>query len=401
MIHWLTPWHLNFFFGVFLTLQTGLFVYFETTYGVTDRQDRIRGRDFLQFYLAGRLVAEGRSELLYDQGCFLTLQKSIGPVDEKNPPYLSVYPPHLSLLFSLFGKLSYPRAIEAWWLVQLICVIISGWLLVKQVSPSREWHFTAWLGVLAFYPVLNTFWNGQLSAILLLAFTVGFSLHRQQRYVLAGLVFSLISIKPQLALGIYLWLVIRGDWRTLMGVALGGLVQLGLVAGILGPDVLVQYVQTAKFASSWYARYTMSPDHQHALAGILTTWFGNDFSRYALLAQGIIALISGCFLWKLRRTPYEYAAAILFTLNCAPHLLTYDLSYLLVAVASMLVLYQHDQRLLLPIIILYGAAMISPLYVATQASLVPAAMLVVVGWLFVLHTTKRKQGSSEEEPCPM
>lgn len=407
MYRWISPSHLNFLFGTFLAVQIGLFLYFESTPGVTDRQDRIRGRDFLHFYLAGRLVAEKHTELLYQQENFIALQKSISPITEQNPPYISVYPPHSALLFSPLSTLPYPRAIECWWVVQLCCTLLAAYLLLKQLydslySPdgtaidSKElspWRFTAWLGIFAFYPVINTFWNGQLSALLFLCITVGLLLHQQQRYTLAGLALSLLSLKPQIALGIYLWLVIRGDWRTLLGVALGGLVQLGIVAGTLGQDVIIQYVHNTKLASAWYAIYTMSPDHQHALAGILTTWFGNDFSRSAMIAQGILACVSGYFLWQLRRTPFEYAAAIVFALNCAPHLLTYDLCYVLFAVGSLLALYQHENRLLHPIIILYGSAMVAPLYVITQVSLVPVAMMLVLVWLFLLHYEKQKQGS--------
>lgn len=399
MIHWLTPWHLNFFLGVFLALQTGLFFYFETTHGVTDRQDRIRGRDFLHFYLAGRLVAEGQSDRLYDQERFVALQRSISPVDEKNPPYWSIYPPHSALLFSLLGKLPYPRAVECWWLIQLLCVVTSVWILIKQLQPPREWYVTAWLGGLAFYPVINIFWNGQIAALLLLLAVVGFALHRQQRYLLAGLAFSLLSLKPHLALCTYLWLLLRGDWRTLLGVAVGGIIQLGLVAGLMGPEVLQHYLQNSKLASSIYVLYTMSPDHQHALAGILTTLLGSSYSTLAMCIQGIIAIISGYWLWRLRWTAYEYPAAILFILNSAPHLLTYDVSLLLIAITYLLMLYKTESRLLVPICLLYGTAMIAPLYVATQASLVPVSMLVVLGWLFVLQAAKRKQGSSEEEPC--
>jgi hypothetical protein len=375
MQRWLTPHYLNFFLGSFLALQVGLFLYLESTSGVTDRQDRIRGRDFLHFYLAGQLVADGRVEQLYDQHAFLELQKSISPVDEKNPPYVSVYPPHSALFFSSLGWMSYPRAIECWWLVQLVCVISVAMLLMRWLIPPKTWRFTCWLGILAFYPVLNTFWNGQISALLLLCFVAGLTLHRREHQLAAGLIFSLVSLKPQLALGLYLWLLLRRDWHTLLGVFLGGVVQLILVISFMGYETLVEYVHNARLASAWYAIYTMSPDHQHALAGILTTWFGNAFSLYSMLIQGVVALIAGLCLWKLLRTPVEYAAAIIFTMCCAPHLLTYDLSCLLMATACLLSQIQHHRSLLKPIVLLYGSAMIAPLYVTIQVSLVPVAML--------------------------
>ncbi|HMO34415.1 MAG TPA: glycosyltransferase family 87 protein [Gemmatales bacterium] len=386
MKRWLTPWHLNFFLGVFLILQAVLFLYLESTSGVTDRQERIRGRDFLHFYLAGRMVAEGRSDLLYDQERFLELQKSISPVDDKNPPYVSVYPPHSALLFSLLGRLPYPRAVEIWWLIQLLCIVASASLLVRYVKSNlglipAAWYVTIWLGIFAFNPILNTFWNGQISALLLLLFVAGFTLHNQKYFFLAGMLLSLISLKPQLAVGLFLWLVLRRDYNALLGMLLGGLLQLTVVIGILGPEVIGEYLKNARLASSWYAIYTMSPDHQHALAGILTTWFGSAFSAYAMLVQTMLAAAAGYVLWNYQKSALEYALAIIFTLCCAPHLLTYDLSYLLIAVATFIVSLPQYGMLFIPTCMLYAGAMFTPLYVATQVSLVPLIFIVILIWL--------------------
>src|SRR6202030_1615200 len=120
------------------------------TSGMHDRQGRIRGRDFLHFYLAGRIIAHGESHHLYDQSYFLALQRSLVEIDEKCPPYVSVYPPTVALLFSPLGALPYGRAILIWWPIQGVCLLVAGYLLFKVLDPPPSWRHTAWLGLIAF-----------------------------------------------------------------------------------------------------------------------------------------------------------------------------------------------------------------------------------------------------------
>lgn len=380
---WLTRPRLAFFFAAFLLAQTGMFLYLESVPGMLDRAERVRGRDFLHFYLAGRLVAHGEEGRLYDQRYFLALQRSYVAESETVPWYPSVYPPTSALFFAPLGAQPYDRAVVLWWLIQLACFAAAGALLYHDLRPEPAWRSTAVLGFAAFYPLLNTFWNGQLSAVLLLVWVLALRLGKAGLPILAGLVFSLLALKPQLILAVGLWLLIRRDWKVILGVALGGLVQLALVVATLGVEVLVSYLETSRVVGQWYRLMTMAPDHQHALTGILTSFFGPDFRTVAMAIQAALTVLAGWWLFRVTRTNsrLELAAAVPFILLAIPHLLTYDLVYLLIAVVSLLSSCRERPGLLAPAVLLYAAATLAPLYALIGFSLVP---LVLFGELFVL-----------------
>jgi hypothetical protein len=390
-----------YFIGFFLT-QFALFIFLESTEGTLDRQGRVRGRDFLQFYIAGRIVAGGDAGRLYDQDHFLEVQRSLVGINEKSPPYFSLYPPTTALLFSTLARLPYDVAILLWWLTQAICLAVVGYLLLKDAQPAANWRLTAWMALPAFYPVISTFWNGQLSALMLLVLCGGLQLHRLRWGVLAGCLFSVLSMKPQFAVGVTLWLVLRRDVRTLSGLGLGLLLQAALTATTLGPEVLVDYARNLRTYASLSQIYQYTPDHQHALPGILTDLLGGDYSRWGTILYLVVAGYSALLLFHLirsqRRTlspagaggqgcqdPWqlEQSAVVVSSLLMTPHLLTYDLSLLLIPITNLWLFRMgtnqgRKERLG---IALYLFATFAPLYVLTQFSLMPFALLWVLSCL--------------------
>ena len=74
------------------------------TSGYFDRFGQLRGMDFLQFYAAGRVVADGRLASLYDWDAFSALLPQLVP-GIGDLLYLPVYPPQLALLFAPLSRL--------------------------------------------------------------------------------------------------------------------------------------------------------------------------------------------------------------------------------------------------------------------------------------------------------
>jgi hypothetical protein len=381
--NWMTRSKLDFYFGGFFLVQFTLFLCLESTSGMLDRQERVRGRDFMHFYLAGRIVARGESNRLYDQGYFLELQRSLVEINEKCPPYFSVYPPSVALLFSPLGGLPYGRAIVIWWLIQAVCFLVAGSLLFRELSPLPGWRHTAWLGMIAFYPVINTFWNGQLAALLLLVLVTGVELRRRDYSTMGGVVLSLSAMKPQFAAGIALWLLLRRDLRTGAGFCLGLLVQALGVLTVLPPQVFAAFADNTRLYAQFLRVHQNTPDHQHALAGILVDLFGGDFSRWAMLAQLLVTAYAGSLLYRIVRSRrqgsglVEASAGVLFTLLATPHLLTYDLSYLLIPITYLLSLRKavKNPGIMTSVQLLYVCTTLTPLYLFLGFSIVPVVLL--------------------------
>lgn len=393
---WLTRPKLTFFFVVFLLSQVTLFFALETTTGMLDRRGQVRGRDFLQFYIGGRIVASGEAHRLYDQELFHEIQLSLSEINDKCPRYFSTYPPMAALLFSSLGRLSYEQAICRWWLIQLACFISAAVVLFRSLEPSPEWRRTAWLGLAAFYPVLSTFWNGQLASLFLLCFVVGFELHHRCRPFEAGLVLSLLAMKPQFALGVGVWLLLRRDFWTLVGCCCGGLLQAAAVSFVMGPKILLAYSQATRSYPELFRMHFISADHQHAIAGIFTNHFGGTFAEMGMAIHFLLALYAGFLLLRvinahrcgadgIAASRLELSAAVIFILLLTPHLLTYDLSYLLVPIAYGLAARRKlEAAIAVPLSsVLYLFSTLAQLYLPLGFSFVPLAM---VGALHVLAT---------------
>lgn len=97
--------------GGYLLFQSLIFLYAITVPGMEDRLGFVRGRDLLQFFISGRMVARGESSHLYDHEFFTRMQYELHPLTsanrDKNPPYFSLYPPTFALIVSLPARLPY------------------------------------------------------------------------------------------------------------------------------------------------------------------------------------------------------------------------------------------------------------------------------------------------------
>lgn len=263
------------YLGAVLAAYLGLFLYLETTPGVLDRQGRVRGRDFLGFYVHGRILAEGGGPTLYDAEHFRRTQHAIVSITETRPRYYSLYPPAAALFFVPFAELPYESALLLWWLLSVVCLVAVGVWFHRVVQPSAPWKVALLILLAAFGPVLSTLLNGQMAGFFLLVVVCGLEAHQRGRSFLAGCLLSLLTLKPRLAVGPVLWLACRRDWRTLAGFTFGVLVQTGFTAACVGTEVFVAYVENLRFYSERGRIENYTADH-HALAGVLRKWGGPE-----------------------------------------------------------------------------------------------------------------------------
>jgi hypothetical protein len=396
---WLSHSRVDLLLGTYFLAQLVAFLGLESTPGMLDRQGRVRGRDFLQFYVAGQIVARGEAHRLYDQQYFIQVQRSLLGADENREPYLSIYPANVALLFSPLSRLSYGNAILIWWLIQAACFLTAGCLLRRTLDPLPSWRHTAWLGLMSFFPVMSTFWFGQLAALLLLAWVAGLELCRIGRPFSGGCVLSLLAMKPQLAAGVLFWLVLRRDVRALGGLCLGVVLQAWVVAISLPPEVFAPFAAYKRLFAQNLVIYRFAPDLEHATAGILTDLLGEAYGRWAMLVHLTLAAGAASLLFRIVRKHHkdlglvESSAAVLFALLASPHLLTYDLTYLLIPLTYLLSGRRTacSPELPMPESLLYLCATLTPLYGLLGFSIVP---IVLLGTLHSL-TRAKPEGSSQ------
>jgi hypothetical protein len=351
------------------------------------------GGEFIQFYTAGSLVNSGNADRLYDQEYFRSVQRPL--VGSKEGQY-SVYPPITALAVSPIARLPYAYALACWWGLVVVCTAAAGWLLYRMLpwEGSRRWMML--LALAGIYPCSLAIISGHLVAVLLLIVVAGFALHRGEKRVLAGCVFSLLALKPQFAAGIFLWLLLRRDTRALLGVAIGLATQAIAVALCLGSGVLLTYIEDLPRIAQIVKRITYTPDFEHSFAeivaglarnlGVEPRAYGNWFLLAQVAAAGLaIFCVFGMAQTRQNRLEseaeperswrYEYAAAGLLMLALPPYLLLYDL--LLLAVPIML-LWSSPRWPLGVALYLSATVLGSAVYVRIGFSLVPFLVLLAL-----------------------
>ena len=310
--------------------------------------DDVRGRsgDFIQFYMAGLMVDRGEADRLYDQAYFRESQLPL--TDE---PMSSLYPPTLALVMAPLSRLSYRDATIAWWIVQAACFLGSGWMLYRMMTLPRRWRLVAMLALSASMPVWAAVRMSHLVPLLLVLLVGGLTLHRRGNRGWAGLVLSALAMKPQLVVGILLWMLVRRDVRTIAGMAAGLAAQALVIAAAVGPAVGLNYLH-AMPAITEIARlsHRYSEVLEQSFAGIARNllWscqIDKGIRLWVVLLAHITTAGAAAVLlvrmvwtnqpWRPRQLPayaeqYEYACAVLFTLLFSPYLLMYDMTLLAV-----------------------------------------------------------------------
>ncbi len=167
---------------------------------------------------------------------------------------------------------------------------------------------------------------GQTTMWPLLGFVTGWLALERARPMLAGVLFSLVAVKPHFGLGLALVLLFSRSWRTIAGVMAGLALQGTLSLIVCGPDAISAYVNTTlAVASNPAALEPMDTRHTHALHAALSTFMPGRtaFAIWLVLSVGIGWLAAR--IWRANtRWTIRITALLLASVLISPHVLVYD-----------------------------------------------------------------------------
>lgn len=289
--------------------------------GLSNEQGYHFGHDFLVYYSAARLALNGNADDAYVIQRIEAVEEAVVHLDHVAAPW--VYPPTFLLFVLPFGLLPYIASYAAWCATNLAAGAIAGLGIIKRWwLPFTAVLFPgAWMNLYAGQ-------NGGLSAALLLG---GIGL--LDRFpVAAGILFGLLSYKPQFGLLIPMALIAGRKWSCFAS-ATASVIGLALVSyiafGATPWAMFLSNYQTDWLAQSdifWVKSVTVYP--MARLAGLGPTT--------ATSLQFLSAVAAACivlFVWRRRFSVEARAAALTFgTLLTTPRALIYDLALLLVPV---------------------------------------------------------------------
>jgi len=196
---------------------------------VADETNFAIGRDFLNTWMGGRSMFSGGPAAWFDVRTYAAaLRDMLGPT---YPETYWSYPPHIVLFVWPLGLMPYLPAYIAW------CAIGIGLYLFvcSSAIPRERLLFLALAPGVAVCVFFGQ--NGFYTAALL----IGGLLSLDRRPVLAGVLFGVLTLKPQLGLLLPIILLLERRWLTIASAAATVALLFVVTAMLFGWDVWIQY----------------------------------------------------------------------------------------------------------------------------------------------------------------
>lgn len=282
--------------------------------------------DYLAHWTGGRLLLEGREDMLYDPTFQLELQRAAVP----GTPGLSwfVSPPVAVAMYLPLAWLPYGTS-ALLWTGLMVSAFTLCLRLVRPLVRTRSRDFR--LLVLAFTAtpaVFEVLGAGQDSLVALLIMVGGLRLLLAGRDGAAGATLALGIVKPHLFVLVPVALLIQKRYRAFgafVGVALALVLASVAVVGVEGWVNWVNAISSPLYAEAVQVHQTWKMQSVSALGTALGV---PHVAAYAILAIGCVALAAGLKRSRLD-TERVWALTLMTTVVFSPHVMVYDLVILL------------------------------------------------------------------------
>lgn len=269
--------------------------------------------------------------------------------------------------------------------------------VLHRIAPSIH---TTVLG-LAFPAVLFAAVNGQNSFITASVGCLAL-LWLDRHPIRAGFAIGLLTIKPHLALLLFLVTFCSKRWQTFTVAALTSVSFLFFSIIIFGTDSIPSFFKALQIAKA-FSEYGLLPLHKMPTIFSSARLMGVDI-LYANIAHLMIttaAILTVIYLWRIRAsTAIRNSSLIIGTLLISPHLFDYDLVWLAWPIAWMTIngmqngWYKGEKKILF-------AAWISPLAggIASFLSIqiVPAILIAMLLYLLIRARSTTKESDAHNK----
>ena len=275
--------------------------------------------DFRIFYVAAEAGLRYGWASIYDLTTLRALSSSFpAGQDYINPALPFINPPVFAWLIAPLTALPLPVAYALWTAISL-AALVWAWYLAAPYSGLRK--VVLLLAALALWPVLDAFYFGQPTLVIVGLLATTWWLCSKDRPLAAGAALALATaLKPHTVILVPLALLVSGRYRPVLSWAVVSSVLAAACVIALGPTGLNNALQTLEYGQ------TDTGQAHYTLAYV----FGTGLLANLLeAAQGIAALVIA---WRSRTDlNIVFAAGLLGSLVFAFHLHQYDYAELILA----------------------------------------------------------------------
>jgi len=352
------------------------------------RTNALFNRDFVNYWLGGRLAIAGGQQLLFDIRDYRLVLDSVFGRDY--PVHNWSYPPHFLLFVAPLGLLDYVPALILF-LSTTLALFMGGALAFRRSYAPRSDRALLVLVLISFVIMMvSATQNGFLTAgcaLLGLAWM-------KQRPVLAGLAFACLTVKPQLGLLIPVVLAFDRNWGTFAWATIFTAALVVVSAAVFG-------------IASWRAYFADTVPYQQSL---MVNWVGNFLlmmpnvfggmrtlgvtAELALRVQwAVSAIFAAVAIWLIYKEidPLRrICIALCATFVISPYAFDYDMGALAVAAAVL----AGSRSLAAPatLVVALTAALPPMIFYLGRAG-VPIAPLILIGGLVAMAAPPRAENS--------
>jgi alpha-1,2-mannosyltransferase len=277
------------------------------------------GRDFLNTWIGGHAAFAGGPAPWFDAATYNeALREITGHPDLAY--YFWAYPPHLLLFTWPFGFIPYLPA-YALWCVGGIALYL--WTARSGGVSSKHMLFLAVAPGVA----VNVFFgqNGFLTAALL----IGGLANLDRRPIVSGILFGILTIKPQFGLLLPVMLVLTGRWRVIAAAVATTVVLVAATSIWFGPHIWLDYVRKVSPQQHWLLSYCgglLVPMMSSVFVGgrILGLPLNVDWILQSIASASAFAMVVWTF-WRRRDPVLSLALFVTAIFLFSPYMLNYDM----------------------------------------------------------------------------
>ena len=347
--------------------------------------------DFFAIWSFAKFPITNHAADIYNRSVLQEFQESLGSTSSVHLPF--PYPPSFVLLIIPFGLLSHYAAYGIW--------ILGTFVFYFAVSWHRKWRWSTTFVVTLAPATILTFVYGQ-TGFLTAALMIGGFRFADRRPIVSGVLFGLMSIKPQLGMLIPIALIAARLWRTLAAAG-GTVLALVLVSSVaFGWSIWPLWLSQLLAHDDWAA--TTKPQYMPTIVANLT-FLGVDLGAargiQLAVAVGVAGIIWVCF--RRGVTNLGTAALLVGTFLATPYAFVYDMP--VVTNAILAVVYDEGRmHRPLPIhetFILVWSLILPVLMVETwRTGAIRSIPLILLFGLIVWHIVRARLGDAESRTAP-
>ena len=313
--------------GALLLLSWFIHVYTMAAPGLVDRAGRVKGSDYVQFYVMGSLARDGRIDALYDPQAHLAegrrrIDSSLGLYAE-HPNY----GPQVALAFVPFATLPYLRSLVLFLALSALAYALSVWMVWRECGALAKHGVLVAILAAASPLFLTVVRYGQASAFGLLAVSAAFVALRRQRPLFAGFAIGCLAYKPQLGIVFGVVFLATRQWRVVGGALLAIFGQAAIAWFVAGPVTLGRYIGELWLLARHPNLVELFPSEIHSWRGFVQLLVPYDpFVSACAIVGLLVVLVAGTRVWATSApVGVRWGAIVVLTILASPHLVAYDL----------------------------------------------------------------------------